>query len=128
MLEEGYAFPDWFTRQQERVTVAAAFGQTPASYESACIGVVRADALCGQRLINGFRSLGAPIVLEVDGDHVNEWAVSRVENKHGLIATFASDQIENVFAQRARDWVPAALLRAKNIGSFGWERQVSLFC
>lgn len=127
MLEEGYAFPDWFAQQQERVTIAAGFGETPASYESSCIGVIRAGALRGLELVNGYRSLGAPVILEVDGDDIREWALSHTENQHRLITTFRADQIENAFSQRAKDWVPAALLRAKNIGSFGCARQINLF-
>lgn len=34
LLEENYAFPDWFAGQTERRSVAAAFGQTPVSGES----------------------------------------------------------------------------------------------
>lgn len=127
LLQENYAFPDWFDRQHERVAVAAAFGQTPISYESACIGIVRANGACGQDLVNGFRSLGAPILLEIDDQQIREWAVSRVENRHELITTFHTDHVENVFAQRAQDWNRATLMRAKNVGSFGWERQANLF-
>lgn len=127
LIEEDYAFADWFAHQQERVATAAAFGQTPTSYESACIGVIRAYDVRGAELVNGFRSLGAPILLEIDGGDVREWAVSHTENKHELLATFRADQIDNIFSHRAKDWLPSTLLRAKSIGSFGWERQISLF-
>ncbi|MGA8810053.1 MAG: N-6 DNA methylase [Thermoanaerobaculia bacterium] len=127
LLEENYAFPDWFDQQQERITVAAAFGQTPISYESACVGIIRANGASRQDLVNGFRSLGAPILLEIDDRQIREWAVSRVANRHELIATFDADEVDVAFAQRAHDWKPATLLRAKNIGSFGWERQANLF-
>ena len=65
LLEENYKFRDYFTSQrQERQIAAAAFGQTPVSYDSACIGVARADGFREQALVNGFRALGAPVLLE----------------------------------------------------------------
>src|SRR5437870_12081904 len=78
LIEENYEFPDWFTPGGDMVQVeAAAFGQTPVSYDSACIGVVYANGLNGNALVNRCRSLGAPFVLEINGDVVTEWAVSR---------------------------------------------------
>ncbi len=128
LLEERYKFPDWFTPgMQEREMVAAAFGQTPISYDSACIGVVSANGFRDQALINQHRSFGAPIILEIDGEEVREWAVSRLENSHGLIERHPADRIGQMFANRAPDWKPQSLLRAKNIGSFQWNQQLGLF-
>jgi len=46
LLEEDYKFPDWFSPQRGEWSVAvAAFGQTPISYDSACLGVVQANGL-----------------------------------------------------------------------------------
>ena len=64
LLQENYALADWFEQKQERRLVAAAFGETPASYDSACIGVIAANGIREHALVNGFRSLGAPILLE----------------------------------------------------------------
>lgn len=127
LLETDYRFPDWFDRKQERTAVAAAFGQTPASYESACIGVARSNGLREQALVNGFRALGAPFLLEIDQGVVREWAVARTADRHNLVASYPADQIRSAFARRAQDWKPEALLRAKNIGSFQWTPQLSLF-
>jgi len=127
LLAENYAFPDWFAHQNERRTIAAAFGETPISYESACIGVVRAGTIRGQDLVNSYRALGAPVLLEIDGEEIREWAVSRVEYTHDLLATFPADHISQVIAQRAKEWNPTSLLRAKNIGAFGGARQLNLF-
>ena len=68
LLKENYGFRDWFSPQfEERQVAAAAFGQTPISSDSACIGVVRSDGVRGSTLVNRCRALGAPVILEVDG-------------------------------------------------------------
>ncbi|HEY6242566.1 MAG TPA: N-6 DNA methylase [Pyrinomonadaceae bacterium] len=128
LLEEGYAFRDYFTSQmQERQIAAATFGQTPPSYESACIGVALSNGLREQGLVNTLRSLGAPIVLEVDNSEVREWAVSRNENNHGLVGRYPSDRIRQLMESRAPDWKPQQFLRDKNIGTFHWAPQLTLF-
>jgi len=128
LLQEDYAFPDWFTiANTERRVVAAAFGQTPISYESALIGVARANGTRGQTLVNAHRALGAPILLEIDGDSIREWAVSRIENGHALIETYPADRVPQVIVQRASEWRPESLLRSKNLGSFRWNQQLGLF-
>ena len=78
-------------------------------------------------LINSLRGFGAPLLLEIDGGEVFEWAVSRIEDKHILLGRHSADQIQSVIASRASDWKPEALLRAKNIGSFKWNEQLNLF-
>jgi hypothetical protein len=128
LLEENYKFPDWFTPEtEERQVTAAAFGQTPVSYDSACIGVVCANGLRGRALVNQCRALGAPTLLEIDKHEIREWAVSRTENGHGLVDRYSADRIGQMFASRASDWRPDSFLRAKNIGSFHWSQQLGLF-
>ena len=128
LLEEDYAFSDWFTPQrEERTMVAAAFGQTPPSYESACIGVARSNGCQRESLVNSVRALGAPIILEIDQSEVREWGVSRDQNNHKLVASYPASQIAQALARRAQDWTPQAVLRSKNIGTFNWNRQYSLF-
>jgi len=128
LLQENYSFRDWFTKtKEERTLVAAAFGQTPISYESALIGVACSNGKRGSSLVNGFRAFGAPILLEIDGDQVREWAVSRVLDGHSLVETYPANQIREALVRRAQDWKPESLLRAKNIGSFQWHQQLSLF-
>src|SRR2546421_11836489 len=75
LLREDYGFADWFsTTRAERRIAAVAFGQTPISYDSSLIGVAYANGVRDQSLVNGYRALGAPIILEIDGDVVREWA------------------------------------------------------
>jgi hypothetical protein len=126
-LERNYSFPDWFRGQEIRTLSAAAFAQTPPSYETACIGVVIANGSAGMPLVNSLRGFGAPLLLEIAGNEINEWAVSRVEDKHILLGRHSAGQLQAVIAERASEWKPEALLRAKNIGSFKWHEQLTLF-
>jgi len=128
LLEEDYKFPDWFSPQRGEWSVAvAAFGQTPISYDSACLGVVQANGLRSQSLINRCRALGAPIILEVDRGEIREWNVSRKENCHGLVETYPANRVGDMLASRAASWRPQSLLRLKNVGSYQWNQQLGLF-
>ena len=127
LLQENYSLLDWFGQKQERRLVAAAFGATPASYDSACIGVIDAADLREQELVNGFRSLGAPILLELDETEVREWAVSPAADGHVLIDRFPHNEVDAAIAKRAPDWKPEELLRTKNLSPFKGSRQLGLF-
>jgi hypothetical protein len=128
LLEQDYKFPDWFSPQVgEWQVAAAAFAQTPISYDSACIGVVRANGLSRESLVNKCRALGAPIILEVDATEVREWSVSRKENDHGLVDTYSVDHLSEMLASRASDWRPQNVFRLKNVGSYRWNQQLALF-
>jgi hypothetical protein len=128
LLEENYKFRDWFSPQaEERSVAAAAFGQTPVSYDSACIGVASANGMRGPELVDTCRALGAPILLEIGNKEIKEWAVSRTERTHGLVDTYPTDRIGEMFAIRAADWRRESLFRAKNIGSYQWHQQLALF-
>ncbi len=128
LLEENYVFRDYFApRKEVRQIAAVTFGQTPISYESACIGVALANGLREQALVNQYRALGAPILLEVDNYEVREWAVSRNENGHALVACYPADRINQMIETRAPDWKPQPLLRDKNIVKFDWAPQLGLF-
>lgn len=126
-LERNYSFPDWFAGQKIRTLRAAAFAQTPVSYETACIGVAEGNGFRGLPLINSLRGFGAPLLLEIVGNEVCEWAVSRLEDKHILLGRHPAGQLQTIIAERAADWTPESLLRSKNIGSFKWSEQYTLF-
>jgi hypothetical protein len=91
------------------------------------MGVVQANVLRSQQLINKCRALGAPIILEVDAKEVREWNVSRKENGHGLVETYPADRVGDMVASRAASWRPQNLLRLKNVGSYHWDQQLALF-
>lgn len=128
LLEEDYEFRDYFApRKVKRQIDAAAFGQTPTSYDSVCIGIARANGLREQALVNQYRALGAPILLEVGNYEVREWAVSRNENEHALVASYPVENINQMIESRAPKWKPEPLLRDKNIVKFDWAPQYGLF-
>lgn len=128
LLERWYKFPDYFSKNKtERIVPAVAFGQTPTSYETACIAVLNPNGKSGRALVNECRALCAPFALEIDKDVVNEWAVASNEHEHQLLQTVPVDQIPQFFVDRAQEWKPEPLLRAKNIGSFHSTRQLGLF-
>lgn len=128
LIQENYAFRDYFASgMQEQRIEAVAFGQAPMSYDSACIGVACVNGVREQALLNRLRSLGAPFVLEIDKHEIREWMISSKRNQHGLIERYPIDKIREMFVSRAPYWKPEPLLRAKNIGSFHWTTQLSLF-
>jgi hypothetical protein len=126
-LERNYSFPDWFARQKIRTLLAAAFAQTPVSYETACIGVAEANGLRELPLVNSLRAFGAPLVLEIGEGELREWAVSRIEDKHILLSRCPVGQLQTFIAERAKEWTPESLFRAKNVGAYKWNEQLALF-
>jgi hypothetical protein len=128
LLAEKYRFLDWFSPNvEEREIRAAAFAQTPISYDSACIGIIESGSLSGPSLIDSFRALCAPTILEIDSTEIREWAVSRNSGQHSVIERYPTNQVPQLIAKRAADWKPEAFLRAKNIGDFRWAQQLELF-
>ena len=128
MLRLDYEYPDWFAKGEIRQVPAVAFAQTPVSYETALIGVVSSNALRERALIDQYRGLCAPVMLEVDGNEIREWSVSKNEGQHGLVECFSFDNIKQFFIERTRYWKPNDLFRYKNIGTLPWTGgQTSLF-
>ena len=118
LIAEPYSFTDWFAHGEVVHVEAAAFGQTPWDYDTACVGIVRSRGYSGKALINRCRALGAPFVLEIDGAGVNEWAVARKKDNHQLVCTYQATELGRLFENRAPFWKPEELLREKNIGQF----------
>jgi hypothetical protein len=128
LLEENYGFGDWFSPDLEkREIAAAAFGQTPVAYDSALIGIACANGVREQALVNQYRALGAPVILEIDTHEIREWSVSVNRDAHRLIDRYPIGQIRQLLTNRASEWKPESFLRAKNIGDFRWSRQLELF-
>lgn len=119
LLELGYRFPDYFQDNlPERIVPAAAFGQSPPSYKTACFGVLlaRPNGNHGCRSVELHRALGAPFQLEVQQDRVALWSVGRDSQTTRLEKEFEKSELRDAFNRHIDQWSPAALLRAKNIG------------
>ncbi|MEM9019777.1 MAG: N-6 DNA methylase [Planctomycetota bacterium] len=128
LLARDYRFGDWFAENSpHRVATVATFARTPRSYDTACIGIVESNGTSRSNLINEFRALGAPVLLEIEGSCFREWMVSRDAGKHALVGQYDEGDIDRVFDERAEVWNPHQLYRAKNIGSFSWVPQFTLF-
>lgn len=131
LLERGYPFPDYFQDGiPERKVPVAAFGQTPASYRTACFGVLLADrsGLRGKQLVESYRALGAPIHFEVSDDRVICWIVGRDAETTRIEEEFDDEQeLRQKFQQYADVWSPESVLRAKNIGQARAERQLDFY-
>jgi hypothetical protein len=127
LFREDYSFRDWFKNGAERRTLATAFAHTPRSYETSLIAVVSPNGVSGQELIDEYRALCAPVILEIGNNEINEWSVSRKKSEHLLVQSISFDAIERFFIDRTPYWKPDDLFRAKNLGEFSWTHQPSLF-
>ncbi len=128
LLQEDYSFVDWFQPgEPKRVAPLAAFGQTPTTYETACLAVVPTAQKSGAKLVSDFRALGAPYVFEILEDSVSAWGVSRDPKLAHQLRLFHPDEVAAVFAKNAERWSPDSVLRAKNIKPDLRPRQLDFF-
>jgi hypothetical protein len=78
LVKRDYGYKDRFsTTSNDRQISAALFGRAPVSYETALLGIVEPNGLRGAALVDEHRSLGAPMMLEVEEDHIGIWTVGR---------------------------------------------------
>ncbi len=128
LLAFGYEFSDWFlTDTPSRTAAMAAFGQMPASYETACFAVVLSNGLHGPELVQEFRALGAPFAFEVGSDSIRQWVVGHNRAATRLVNTFGPDALATVFEANSENWSPAGMLRSKNVAFRPAARQLELF-
>ena len=117
LLQRQYSFVDWFqSNNPERTVPAAAFGQTPQSYDSACFAVLLSNGRFGEELVGDCRALGAPYAFEVRPDHVVKWLVGRDLGSSKEILHIDPSQLDRVFKQHHQDWAGVDVLRSKGIG------------
>src|SRR4051794_22713973 len=85
LVKRGYGYEDRFSaKRNDRQLIAALFGREPVSYETALFGVAASSGLRGAALVNEHRSLGAPMMLEVEDDNIGIWTVGRDEGSSRL--------------------------------------------
>jgi hypothetical protein len=129
LLEQnGYAFPDWFRPNAPlRRIDAAAFGQTPVSYDTACFGVALSNEKSGASLVSDYRALGAPIIFEIGDIEATQWVVGTSEKKTLPAGRFGISQASQYFAKHGKEWEPRDFLRTKTLGAEHPSYQYSLF-
>jgi hypothetical protein len=116
LLQTDYTFVDWFeTDNPERVVPAAAFGQTPQSYDSACFAVLLSNGKCGPPLIGECRALGAPYAFEVREDVIINWRVGRDVKTSKELLRIGPDAVDQAFHDQQESWTGADVLRTKGI-------------
>ena len=116
LFREDYSFRDWFSKRVATPTASiATFAQTPVSYSTACIGVAPANGLSGVDLVRGFRSLGAPVFLEVCEDDIVPWQVSLTPTAGDRLKPFRHDQVDGFFRENREILLPKSIHRTKNI-------------
>ena len=117
LLREGYKFADILDPQNNLKEIPlAAFAEEPTSYRNAAIGVVIANGTQGKELVYGCRSLGAPLVFELNGDKVFRWRVSG-EEFPSLLGSEDSESLPGLFERNKDEWSPGQVLRAKSGGT-----------
>lgn len=120
LLKTDYAIRDWFHPDRpERTVPAAAFGQTPVSYDNACFAVLLSNSKSDTDLIADYRALGAPRAFEVRDDCVLHWRVSSCPSIQDQQENIKPEDISAVFDRYADEWRPENVLRAKNITAPG---------
>ena len=116
LIRENYEFADILTDEYSVSTLPlAAFAQEPPSYRNACFGVVFANGVKGIPLVEQYRSLGAPQILELHQEHLVRWKMT------GRDAPVPLEQIElnetqSIFEANRENWAPSRIMRAKSAG------------
>ena len=111
LLQENYEFADILAHDYSVSTLPlATFAQEPPSYRNACFGVVFANGVKGIPLVEQYRSLGTPQILELDREHLVRWEMT------GREAPVVLEQIELQNAQSLSERnkeirVPSPILR-----------------
>jgi hypothetical protein len=113
-----YVFSDVFDPAAPECRVSlAAFTQTPPSYRNAAICVVEnaPDA-------TGYRALGAPLLLSIEGDSAGLWKV-HPEGPPTFLDRVKLEQLSALFAKNRDLWNPSRIQAAKAFGAINRDYQ-----
>jgi hypothetical protein len=115
-IERDYVFADVFAASvPDRVVPLAAFTHSPPSYRNAALAAVEAQD--GMRLesVEGYRALGAPLLLVIEGQQVTVWQI-HPERRPTVYRRIATDQPSALFAENQDLWKPRRIHNAKSFG------------
>src|ERR1019366_3203232 len=103
----------------------AAFAGYPQSYRNARIGIVFADESAGNSA-SEYKALGAPLLMTVQNDTVQPWAVG-MDGAKPAGKPFRLQDTERVFRENRTSWGPDALGRVKAIADVSARSQPDIF-
>ena len=114
LLQENYAYADVLASDYAvRQVPLAVFAQDPPSYRTASFGVAVTNGKSGVEVIHGYRSLGAPQILEIGDDRVFRWKITG-RGMPVLLDTVRESELPDLFARHKETWSPQHVLRAKS--------------
>lgn len=114
MIVRDHSFADFVQGRDyapNRIPLAT-FAQIPQSYRNACFGVAFSNGEHGIPLVEKYRALGAPQILEVNERDIKRWTIRAVGDPK-LIGTIKATEIERFCDSHKEDWSPARVLAAK---------------
>ena len=127
LLRRNYEYTNVIVRQQEVHTIdLAGFAQSPPTYRNACIGVVVSNGLSGADLVARHRTLGAPLMFEINDTVINRWKVT-ASGEPEFKESIPFRNIVNAFDEHRREWEPESILRAKAIGDLKGPVQLDFY-
>lgn len=127
LLRRNYEYTNVIVRQQEVHTIdLAGFAQSPPTYRNVCIGVVVSNGLSGAELVARHRTLGAPLMFEINGTVINRWKVTASGDPE-FKESIPFSNIVNAFDQHKKEWEPESILRAKAIGDIKGPVQLDFY-
>ena len=116
LFQENYQFADILAHDYSVTTVPlATFAQEPPSYKNACFGVVFANGAEGIPLVERYRSLGAPQILEIREGHLMRWRMPGREAPV-LLEQIPLVEARDLFERNKEQWSPSRILSAKTSG------------
>lgn len=127
LLRRNYEYTNVIVRHQELHTVdLAGFAQSPPTYRNVCIGVVVSNSHSGAEVVARHRTLGAPLMFEVNGTVINRWKVT-ASGEPEFKESIPFSNIGNAFDQNRNEWEPETILRAKAIGDIKGPVQLDFY-
>ena len=124
-IERDYLFSDVFASLPiDRTVAVAAFTQSPPSYRNAAFAVVDALQRPVAEVVSEHRALGACLFFVIVGTDVGVWkARSKAEPQQ--IAKASIEELPALFEANREAWSPLSIQRAKSIGAFDRQYQLS---
>jgi hypothetical protein len=127
LLQRNYEYTNVTVRHQEVHTIdLAGFAQSPPTYRNVCIGVVVSNGAAGAELVATHRTLGAPLMFEINGTVINRWKVT-ASGEPEFKESIPFGDILNAFDRRKNEWEPESILRAKAIGDIKGPVQLDFY-